>query len=96
MSSAQNSSNPCWAGGENPHHPEPDGVDQPVEQMLAELLAPYPTAVVQSTRGYESESSSSPSATFGKSLPPFTLTATLTTGGTLYFVPAVLYASPMS
>merc|ERR1719401_2389673 len=50
------------------------------------------SSVVQTTSGSDLESFLRPSTSFGRSLPSFTLTATLTTGETLYFMSAMLWA----
>merc|ERR1719226_478578 len=51
------------------------------------------SSVVHTTSGSDLESFFRPSTSFGNSLPSFTLTATLTTGETLYFMSAMLWAS---
>merc|ERR1719401_2282967 len=53
------------------------------------------SSVVQTTSGSDLESFLRPSTSFGRSLPSFTFTATLTTGDTLYFMSAMLCASSM-
>merc|ERR1712217_133035 len=51
------------------------------------------SSVVQTTRGSDLDSFFIPSTSFGRSLPSFVFTATLTTGDTLYFISAMLCAS---
>merc|ERR1719424_888393 len=54
------------------------------------------SSVVQITRGSDFESFFKPSTSLGRSLPSFGLTATFTTGDTLYFIAVMLCASSMS
>merc|ERR1719401_42857 len=51
------------------------------------------SSVVQTTSGSDFDSFLRPSTSFGRSLPSFTFTATFTTGDTLYFMSAMLWAS---
>merc|ERR1719401_1866896 len=51
------------------------------------------SSVVHTTSGSDLESFLRPSTSFGRSFPSFTLTATLTTGDTLYFISAMLWES---
>merc|ERR1711915_960773 len=50
------------------------------------------SSVVHTTSGSDLESFFKPSTSFGSSLPSLTLTATMTTGDTLYFMSAMLCA----
>merc|ERR1719356_1511152 len=51
------------------------------------------SSVVHTTNGSDLESFFKPSTSFGNSLPSLTFTATFTTGETLYFMSAMLWAS---
>merc|ERR1719464_832341 len=51
------------------------------------------SSVVQTTSGSDLDSFLRPSTSFGRSLPSLGFTATFTTGDTLYFMSAMLWAS---
>merc|ERR1719460_1698367 len=50
------------------------------------------SSVVHTTKGSDLDNFFKPSTSFGRSLPSFALTATFTTGDTLYFMSAMLCA----
>merc|ERR1719356_1467298 len=68
-------------------------------KQISTCSSPHPamtcsplSSVVQTTRGSDLESFFRPSTSFGNSFPSLTLTATFTTGDTLYFMSAMLWA----